>query len=122
MSKLGSRLSKFIESTNMSVRSFEKRVGLSNGLIGNVIKKGASIGTDKLERILETFPDLNPEWLVTGQGEMLKIPRVIHEPIEKYNTRECEKCQILEQQLTICKEEKDRLMSMVESLLNKNRP
>ena len=53
----------------MSVLQFEKRCGLSNGYIKNF--KG-NFGSDKLENLLNAFPNLNREWLLTGEGEMLK--------------------------------------------------
>lgn len=59
----------FIKSSGMSVLQFEKRCGLSNGYIKNF--KG-NFGSDKLENLLNAFPNLNREWLLTGEGEMLK--------------------------------------------------
>ena len=59
----------FIKSSGMSVLQFEKRCGLSNGYIKNF--KG-NFGSDKLENLLNAFPNLSREWLLTGEGEMLK--------------------------------------------------
>lgn len=38
----------------------------------NWISGKRSIGLDVIERILGRFPDVNPSWLLTGDGEMLK--------------------------------------------------
>ena len=62
------RLLKFIRNEGMPVYKFEEKAGLSNGYIKNM--KG-NIGTLKLEGILNAFPNLNRQWLVTGEGEML---------------------------------------------------
>ena len=35
-------------------------------------KNRASIGSDVIENILRTYPDLNVVWLLTGEGTMLK--------------------------------------------------
>ena len=35
-------------------------------------KNRASIGSDVIETILRTYPDLNVVWLLTGEGPMLK--------------------------------------------------
>lgn len=59
----------FIKSSGMSVLQFERRCGLSNGYIKNF--KG-NFGSDKLENLLSAFPNLSREWLLTGEGEMLK--------------------------------------------------
>lgn len=47
---------------------FYKETGLSNGFLD---KKG-NIGSDKCERIIYQYKDLNPDWLLTGQGSMLR--------------------------------------------------
>lgn len=63
------RLLEFIKYLNISQGRFEKQVGLSNGYINNLSK---DIGSEKLQRILGTYPELNLDWLLTGEGEMLK--------------------------------------------------
>jgi hypothetical protein len=35
-------------------------------------KNHASIGSDVIETILRTYPQLNLVWLMTGEGEMIK--------------------------------------------------
>lgn len=63
------RLENFIEFKNLKKARFESLCGLSNGYVAN-IKKG--IGYEILERILRTFPELNRDWLLYGEGTMLK--------------------------------------------------
>lgn len=58
----------FIESLNMPVSRFEKQCGLSNGYLRSV--KGA-FSINKIEDILKAFPELNREWLLNGNGQML---------------------------------------------------
>lgn len=62
------RIYLFIESLNMPVSRFEKKSGLSNGYVKNF--KGG-LGIEKLEGILKAFPELNREWLLNGNGQML---------------------------------------------------
>lgn len=62
------RLITFIKYKGLSQSRFEKAVGLSNGFVNNISK---SIGADKLQRILGIFPDINQNWLLTGNGQML---------------------------------------------------
>ena len=64
------RLFFFVESQEISVREFERTCGLSNGFVRNIRQ---SIQPDKLEKIVEHFPTLNKSWLMTGEGEMLRI-------------------------------------------------
>lgn len=65
------RLTDFIYYKRISVSKFEKLIEVSNGYVNNLKK---NIGTDKLEKILRVFPDLDPEWLLFGNGEMIKNP------------------------------------------------
>lgn len=63
------RLIDFIYYKRISITTFEKNVGVSNGYVNNINK---SIGTDKLEKILNVYPELSCSWLLFGEGEMLK--------------------------------------------------
>lgn len=46
---------------------------MSNGMTGKIINEKRSFGVWILENIFEAFPDLNPEWLLLGRGEMLRV-------------------------------------------------
>lgn len=49
----------------------ERDCGLSNGLIKSAISAGSAFGSDKLEKILNTYDDLSAEWLLRGTGNMI---------------------------------------------------
>lgn len=63
------RLIAFISYLGMSKNAFENACGLSTRYVSNI---SASVSPDKLKRISLKFPELNVEWLLTGQGEMLR--------------------------------------------------
>lgn len=63
------RLIEFIKYLEIGQGAFEKEVGLSNGYVNNIRN---SIQPDKLQRISQHYPKLNPGWLMTGDGTMLK--------------------------------------------------
>jgi hypothetical protein len=69
------KLYKLADYLNVSIRSFESRSGLQRGNISNMAPDGA-IGSDKLSKICAAFPLINLEWLLTGEGDMLK-PRIV---------------------------------------------
>ena len=52
-------------------------LGLSNGVIGKSRKERRDLSDRVVEQIEKFFPDLNPDWLKYGEGDMLakrKIP------------------------------------------------
>lgn len=58
----------FIKENNLSKTDFYKKTGLSNGFLD----KGGSVTSANLETILNTFPEISLDWLVTGRGPMLR--------------------------------------------------
>lgn len=46
--------------------------GLSIGLLGKAKTGGKGMSSINIEKILLAYPDLSPDWLLTGRGEMLK--------------------------------------------------
>lgn len=62
------RILQYIEYKGLSKYAFYKKTGLSNGFLD---KRGA-IGSDKCEIIFYHYPEINPEWLLTGKGSMLR--------------------------------------------------
>ena len=64
------RVGQYIEKKGISYYAFENSLGASRGSISKAVKEGKSIGSNVLENIMATYPDLNPVWLLTGVGEM----------------------------------------------------
>lgn len=63
------RLVLFLKLRGLSQGKFEKMAGLSNGYVN---KLKANLTSNTIQRIVGAFPDLNPNWLMYGEGEMLK--------------------------------------------------
>ena len=55
----------------MTTRTFEIKCRMSNGYIRSM-RKG--LGEDKLNNVLNTFPQLSRNWLLFGEGDMLNNP------------------------------------------------
>lgn len=64
------RLKKFIASECIAINEFEKGIGVANGYVNSISK---SIGIDKINTIIEKYPNLSLEWLFSGNGDMLKL-------------------------------------------------
>jgi phage repressor protein C with HTH and peptisase S24 domain len=63
------RLIDFLAYLKIGQLKFEENVGLSRGFVNKV---GDSIRVENLNKISKTYPELNINWLKTGEGEMLK--------------------------------------------------
>ena len=63
------RIYLFVEAKGLSIKKFEELSSLSNGYVSSMRK---SLGAEKLNNVLNAFPELNREWLLYGEGEMLK--------------------------------------------------
>ena len=62
------RLEAFIKMKKISVRKFEQRAGLSNGYMSQLRRSPTA---EKIESIIDAFPELNRLWLLTGEGDMM---------------------------------------------------
>lgn len=65
MTSIKERLISIAENEGLSVRAFEERCGLGRGNISNMGPNSA-IGSDKLTKILDTFPNIDLNWILTG--------------------------------------------------------
>jgi hypothetical protein len=63
------RLKEFVSKQGLGQNAFEKKVGIA---VGYLASKSVSVTSDTIEKVIENFPNLNLDWLMTGKGEMLK--------------------------------------------------
>ena len=55
-----------------SIYKISKEINVSNGYFAKTKAKKGSVGSEIIEKIVSYYPDLNIEWLITGNGEILK--------------------------------------------------
>ena len=68
------KVMQYTEHNILNKRSFKMSNGLSNGYLGKQSTKNGDLGEDIWMKILENWPDLSPEWLLIGKGEMITSP------------------------------------------------
>lgn len=61
------KLIEYAEYKGYSIYKIEKIIGVSNGSL----KSGKDFGVDKLLKIRDNCPDLNMDWLIFNEGEMI---------------------------------------------------
>ncbi|GAB2798583.1 hypothetical protein GCM10027275_50160 [Rhabdobacter roseus] len=121
------RLKLFIDYTGRSINSFEISIGVSKGAIFKPIANKKTIGVEMLDKIISKYPELNIEWLISGQGEMLKGVQASQDPkgemrvIPNSNQVLIDKDELLELQkiaLRREKEDKEKAQKQLEQLKN----
>lgn len=65
------RLTAYLAYRRISKSEFGRSIGASNAYVASI---KASISPEKLQAIGSNYPDLDLEWLLTGEGKMLKGP------------------------------------------------
>ena len=81
------RIKEYIDYKNISISAFEKSLGMSNASFSKSLKSGKGIGTDKLENILTIYFDISPDWLLTGEGPMLRNTEIERDEEKKNSNR-----------------------------------
>lgn len=101
-----------IEFYGLKTSQFEQKIGVSNGAIRNSMRRKGGLSSDILSKILDKYPEISPDWLLLGKGEMLR-ENVAKESENKASTAEtAEFLEIIKQQ----QETINRLMGIIENL------
>lgn len=75
------RLQTYLKSKRIPVLEFTRRLGVSPGYVGAMRK---SFPEEKVMKICELYPDLNRDWLLYGEGEMINRRSDIPENLGGY--------------------------------------
>ena len=65
---MNERILLFINKLGISIAEFERNCNLSNGTVS---KMGDNTRRSTIDRIVKIYPQLNANWLITGEGSML---------------------------------------------------
>lgn len=80
--KVNLRLKKFLKSQGITQETFCEAIGLSVNTLKTTFQRGSDISLDSLSNTISRYPHLNIEWLIAGEGEMLKsekeLPSIIY--------------------------------------------
>ena len=79
---LKDRILQFIKYKGISKNKFYIQTGISNG----TLDKKSGLSMDSVEKFYSTYKEINPEWILTGEGEMLKSQNIVYQPQESNST------------------------------------
>lgn len=66
------RLKQIISIQGLSVRAFEEKIGCSVGVINRCISKKTDVTSSVVIKIISTCREINPDWLLIGEGDMMR--------------------------------------------------
>ena len=69
---INGRINQVMENERMNINTFSKSLNKSYTAVEAVVKGKSKPGYDFLEAIFIQYKHINPTWLLTGEGEMLK--------------------------------------------------
>lgn len=69
---IGDRIESIMKYKQLNYSSFGVKVGYSDTQIKNIITNKSVPKFDLIQTLLRVFPELNPNWLTTGEGVMIK--------------------------------------------------
>jgi hypothetical protein len=126
--KMKKRLCEFLVYLGIGQNKFEENVGLSRGFVN---KLTGNLTLKTLDKILAKYPELNEDWLKTGEGKMLR-PIVNQNNVEGDNIQghnfTVNKSQVdklidmlsaKDEQISKSQEQIDRLIGVIEKISNK---
>lgn len=77
MSNLLERIVKTAENENISISKLEQQIGASKGVISRALANNSDIQSKWRTSLVENYPKYSIDWLISGEGEMLKGHKTI---------------------------------------------
>ena len=72
MAKILDRIKTIAEKEGITIGALERNIGASKGVLSRAIDKGTDIQAKWIVQVVENYPTYSAEWLLTGEGSMLK--------------------------------------------------
>lgn len=111
------RLDVFFRHKGLSFNKVSELIGISAGLLSKGLKKkDSSLGSEKIIKILEYFPELSAEWLLRGTEPMIKVSSGHRIDI---STGECQLCKEKDRTIDAMKEHIEHMDEEIKFLRNR---
>jgi hypothetical protein len=114
MNPIVRRIRDFISYKELSISAFERSIGASKGVLSRAMTNNTDIQAKWIGLIVENYPELSAEWLLTGRGFMIRSDAYTSGdiPIAQYQASN-----IVDMQLR----EKDEQIKKLLDIIDKNR-
>ena len=66
------RIEQFAEKQGIKIGALEKTIGASKGVLSRAIAQKSDIQSKWLSKLVENFPQIDANWLLTGEGSMYR--------------------------------------------------
>ena len=76
------QIQEILRREDLSSSQFADKIGVQRSSVSHVLSGRNKPGFDFIHKILDAFPGINAEWLITGYGEMYKQRRPPEELFE----------------------------------------
>jgi transcriptional regulator with XRE-family HTH domain len=70
MDTLNTRIIEVMDTKGLTKSSFAAKLGVSLPLIAHICSGRNKPGIELIQKVMQVFPDVNPYWLLLGQGNM----------------------------------------------------
>ena len=74
MCKLVARIQTIALEEGVTIGALERQIGASKGVLSRAINNGTDIQSKWIELVVENYPHISADWLLTGRGDMLRQP------------------------------------------------
>lgn len=72
MKNILQQISKIADKENITIGALERKIGASKGVLSRAIANNTDIQAKWIQLIVENYPRISAEWLLTGEGSMYK--------------------------------------------------
>jgi hypothetical protein len=76
---LNTIIRQYLIQNRIRIRTFEKSIGCSNGVIGKFINHKTSLSSNTVERICELYPDIKRAWGLSIHSQKQEEPSLTYE-------------------------------------------
>lgn len=74
ISEISLRIANLIEFLGINQKEFANKINVGTGRLSNVLKGRNKPDTDFVSEIIRVFRNVNPVWLLIGEGEISTLP------------------------------------------------